>query len=543
MSQAPLHAETAGAGSQDAVPPSPPATRGWQTPVGIVIIAATVVGLGLRLLQLALPGHLLGVTEYDDGVYVGASIRLIGGVLPYRDFVLVQPPGVVLLMTPVAAIGKLTGSDWAMGLGRLLTACAGAASVPLAGLLVRRRGLLAVLITCGIMAVYPDAILAAHTVLQEPWLVLACLAGLLAVFDGDRLTTSGRRLAWGGVAFGFAGAIKLWAIFPIVVIAVMCAPSLRRALTYLGGAAVGFLVPVLPFFLMDPSSFYRGVFLAQLVRVDDTRVPLKTRLADLAGVVSSQGTTVRTSAAVVGLAILVIVVLVAGGSVGAWLATHRPPPPLEIFTLVSAVIIFISFLWPVDFYYHYAGFFAPFLALAIALPVSRLAAAIEPEVNRRSSGLKLGQATIGVAGIALLAMVVVQVHSEAVSGKASNPAASADKVIPPGACVLTDQSSLTIVANRFTSSTPGCPLLVDGFGTDLDLSKGHNGDTGAAKTAAVRAVWDNAFRHAEYVWLSSSPSKAGSSVNRRIAWTPWLRAYFAANFQRVSKHQLIYKRI
>src|SRR5579875_1598851 len=215
MSQVPLHAKTSGAGSPDAAGPSRETGRGWRTPIGIAIVVATIIGLGLRLLQLAIPGHLLGVTEYDDGVYLGASIRLINGVLPYRDFVLVQPPGVVLIMTPVAALSKAIGSGWAMGLGRLLTACAGAASVLLAGLLVRHRGLLAVIITCGIMAVYPDSILAAHTVLQEPWLVLAILAGLLAVFDGDRLTSSSTRLAWGGVAFGFAGSIKLWAIFPI----------------------------------------------------------------------------------------------------------------------------------------------------------------------------------------------------------------------------------------------------------------------------------------------------------------------------------------
>ena len=69
--------------------------------------------------------------------------------------------------------------------------------MPLAGLLVRHRGLLAVTVACGILAVYPDSVQAAHTVLLEPWLVLFCLLGALAVFDGDRLASS-RRLVWGG---------------------------------------------------------------------------------------------------------------------------------------------------------------------------------------------------------------------------------------------------------------------------------------------------------------------------------------------------------
>jgi alpha-1,2-mannosyltransferase len=540
MSQVPLHAETTGAGSSDAAQSPPSTGRGWRTPAGIVILVATFIGLALRLLQLAIPGHLLGVTEYDDGVYLGASIRLIDGVLPYRDFVLVQPPGVVLLMTPVAALGKLTGSAWAMGIGRLLTACAGAASVLLAGLLVRRRGLLAVVVTCGIMAVYPDSILAAHTVLQEPWLVLACLAGLLAVFEDERLTTSGKRLAWGGVAFGFAGAIKLWAIFPIVVIAVMCAPSLRRAASYLGGVAAGFFVPVLPFFIMAPSSFFRGVVLAQLVRIDDTRIPLKTRLADLSGIVSTTSSKVAVPAAVVGLVALLIGVLIVGSCLGASLLTHKLPPPLEVFALVSGGIVILSFLWPPDFYYHYAGYFAPFLALALALPLARLAGAL---ARRRSPGPRIEQAALALAGVALLGMLVAQVVTEATAARSSDPAAAADKVIPSGACVLTDQVSMTIMAGRFTSSVPGCPQMVDGFGTDIDLSKGHNGDTGAARTASVRQVWDNAFQHAQYVWLSSPPGDTHGTSYRRIAWTPWLRAYFAKNFQRVPGHLEIYKRV
>jgi len=534
MSQVPLHAE--GVGQPDAAERSVRPGRSWFTPAGAVILVATVLGLALRLLQLTRPGHLLGVTEYDDGVYFGAAVRLVHGVLPYRDFTLVQPPGLILLMTPIAELSKFTGTDWGMAIGRLVTACAGAASVPLAGLLVRRRGMLAVVITCGITAVYPDAILAAHTVLQEPWLVLFCLAGVLAVFDDDRLTSSGRRLAWGGVAFGFAGAIKVWAIFPIVVIAVLCAPSLRRVATYVGGVAVGFLVPVLPFLAMDPSSFYRSVFVAQLVRVDDTRTSLRTRLADLSGITSTTAAKVGVSASTAALVTAAIVLLVAVACVAASVITRSLPPPLEWFALVTGALVLLSFLWPVDFYYHYAGFFAPFLALAVALPVARLVASLQP-AGRRSRGLRLDLAAVCVAVLAIVAMSVSQAHSEATARPSYDPTV-AQKLIPAGACVLTDQVSLTIAADRFTSDVPGCPQIVDGDGTDLDLSGGKNGVTGAAKTAAVRAVWDAAFRHAQYVWLSSATTAA-----RRIAWTPALKAYFAKNFRPIDSHVPIFKRI
>ena len=56
--------------------------------VTIVIVAATVLGLALRLYQLSRPGYLLGVTEYDDGTDFGSAIRLVHGYLPYRDFII-----------------------------------------------------------------------------------------------------------------------------------------------------------------------------------------------------------------------------------------------------------------------------------------------------------------------------------------------------------------------------------------------------------------------------------------------------------------------
>ena len=78
------------------------------TLVGAVIAVASVLALGLRLYQLSRPGFLLSVTEYDDGPYFGSAVRLVNGSIPYRDFLLVQPPGITLLMVPAALLSKLT---------------------------------------------------------------------------------------------------------------------------------------------------------------------------------------------------------------------------------------------------------------------------------------------------------------------------------------------------------------------------------------------------------------------------------------------------
>ena len=80
----------------------------WLTAPGLVMLVATALAVALRLFTLTRPGYLTGITEYDDGVYLGASLRLVEGAVPYKDFAFVQPPGILLLMSPVALVAKLT---------------------------------------------------------------------------------------------------------------------------------------------------------------------------------------------------------------------------------------------------------------------------------------------------------------------------------------------------------------------------------------------------------------------------------------------------
>ncbi len=512
-------------------------------PVTAAIVVITALALALRFYQLSRPDYLIGVTEYDDGTDFGSAILLIHGDLPYRDFIMVQPPGITLLMAPVALVTKGIGTAWGMGVGRILTALAGAAAVAMGGLLVRHRGLLAVIVTCGILAVYPAAVQAAHTVLLEPWLVLFCLAGMLAVFDRDRLAGT-RRLIWGGVAFGFAGAIKVWAILPVVVILalILAARQPRRALAYAAGVVAGFAVPVLPFAALAPGTFYRSVVVAQLVRVDSVRVSVGYRLHEMTGLTDFTG---LNSTLVLSLISVLIVVLVVGSSVAASRLTGERPPLLEQFALATSALTIIAFLWPADFYYHYAGFLAPFLALAVALPVARLADALR--ASRAAGAGQAGPAGAGdrpaaravlryalpVAIVAVAAMAVAQFVFESslqpplaptTPGLTSDVVSAASDVIPPGACVLTDQASYTIAANLFFSARPGCVPMVDGVGSDYSLSRGRSAATGAGRVPAVRALWLSALRGAQYVWLSPLSFK-------RIPWgTPEISGYFDRNF-------------
>src|SRR6266571_6130205 len=174
------------------------------------------------------------------------------------------------------------------------------------------------------LPIYPAAVQSAHTVLLEPWLVLGCLAGAVAVFDGDQLA-AGRRLAWGGAALGFAGAIKVWAIIPVAVILALSLRRPRQAARFLAGVIAGFAVPLLPFAAVAPRRLYDSVIVAQLTRTD-IRVPLWFRIQEMTGL---------TAAHPSDAALAVVGVIAAAGITGlfaaAWLATRQRPPALDTF--------------------------------------------------------------------------------------------------------------------------------------------------------------------------------------------------------------------
>jgi len=521
-----------GTSSGDAAAP-----RGWGTPgVRAAIISTSLIALALRLWILFTPG-LMSVTQYDDGPYFGSAVRLIHGVLPYRDYAFVQPPGITELMSPAALESYLGGTAWALVIARFLCVFAGTAAVVLAGFLVRHRGALAVLLTGGIIAIYPPAAASARTVLLEPWLVLFCLAGAVAVFDGDRPTSRTRRLLWGGVAFGFGGAIKVWAIVPVLVIIVLCLPHVRRAAVFAGGVAAGFLIPVLPFVIAAPGRFYDDVVVAQLARIG-TRTAAWKRFNSMLGTPK-----VLSPTTVVVLAITVVAVVIVA-QIAASMVTRRPPAPLDWFALVSAALIVAMFLWPPYYASHYAAFLGPFLALSLALPVARLA---EGLASRRATGGQpaaqdqpaapaatpwLARAGLIVLGLAVLAGAAAQAAPPSRSMARFDVPSVTLRLIPKGSCVLTDSAAYLLIADRFTSDVPGCSQMVDSLGTDLALGDGRRPGSGAGRVPAVSQAWHQAFSTAGWVLLTPK-----SSV--RIPWNPALLAYFDSHFH-VVRHMNTY---
>lgn len=511
--------------------PATAARRSAAVPVTIAACAA--LALGLRAYQLSRPGYLLGVTEYDDGVLFGNALRLASGVVPYRDFAMVQPPGSALLMVPVALLAKVTGTAWGLAVARILTVCADTANVVLLGVLVRHRGPVTAGVACGLYAVYPDALVAAHTFVLEPWLNLCCLAAAALIFDGDRLAAADtRRLALGGAAFGFAVAVKIWALVPLAVAGLVALVSTRRArpaLTLAGGAAAGLGVPLAPFAVLAPGGLARGVLVGQLVRNASGGRDLTGRLAELAG---AQGPLSLPARFPRPLLLAAIGAVIVGLYAAAYLAAGRRPAALDAYALLGAVAVTGVLLWPRLYYSHYGAFDGPFLALAVALPAGLLPDALlsggllsrgllpgGPLAASRAAGAVLA----AVLAAAVAAAGVAQFRAESrLAG--TQVAAAADRLIPAGACVVTNDSAYTVAAGRFYSDVAGCPAMTDSFGTLFAMTSGHPRDASPAVLAPVIALWQATLEQATYVWLT------GDTV-AQIPWNAGLDGYFRRHFR------------
>jgi alpha-1,2-mannosyltransferase len=516
----------------------------WLSPTGLVILAATGLALGLRLFILSRPLFLTGVTEYDDGVYLGGAIRLISGAMPYHDYAFVQPPGILLLMTPVAVIAKVSTATHAMAAARLLTVLASAACVPLVGHLVRYRGVFVTLVSCGILAVYPDDITTAHTLILEPWMNLLLLIGVCAAFRRGRLT-SPQRLFWAGVAIGFAGAVKYWAVLPALALLAVCLVTLpsagpagrRRTWTYGLGVMAGFAVPVLPFAAAGPGLYLRSTLLDQASRAGSA-VPASLRLAHITGLIDilnvkgqinlHSGThslfatrgAAATATASAGWAPFIVAGVAAAVLALGYLWRPRRSSPLEWFALASCLSAVAALLAYSAFFYHYADFVAPWLAISFGCAAGTLCRAFSDRPGVRRS-------LIAVATALVLGLAVFQARE--LSGLQATSIYPDKAVIPAGACVVTDEVSLTLAANRF-STRAGCPDVLDSLASTLVEDNGISVQGGAKASARAVSAWTWIFGHAQYVWLSSDSS-------RRIPWSHGLERWFAAHFKRINVHR------
>jgi alpha-1,2-mannosyltransferase len=446
--------------------------RAW--PLALPILLALVV----RAYQLSRPGYLFGVTTWDDGAYLGQVLRLLDGVMPYRDYPMVEPPGLTLILAPVVEVFRSFGTDTAFAAVRVLTSAVDVINVVLVGAALRHRGRVAIGVAMTGMALYPGGLASDFSLFLEPYLNLFCLLGVLFIFQRGDLA-GGRRLLVGGAFLGVAGSIKIFAVFPVLGLALVFGRRERRSLgRIITGAALGFGGFSLPLAVLGPVAFMRGAICSEIFRSEPRSVATGYRLRELVGLTDFPLT--PATGLVIGTATLAIVFLVL------W-RRRGELRPLEKVSAATSLLIVGSVLFVSVFQGHYTAFLAPFLFTAIGGLLSRAG----PSARRRVL-------PFAVASVFACLVLLSEIISISSATAVSEPGVLR---VPASACVLSDSPANLIVDDAFRT-TPGCPVFVDTFGATMAWT---GGKTPAAVersgNTADMVHWEQLFGRADYlVW-------------------------------------------
>jgi hypothetical protein len=211
-----------------------------------------------------------GSQTYDEWVHYAAAAEVLEGRLPYVDFTLAHPPGMVWALWPIAWLGRAAGTEVAVLTGRVianLVGCLAAVGVTWA---VRGRGRLAQCVAGGVFAFWCPQVLTDGQLQLEPLCVPALIAaGLLASRPAGVARRRARTQAVGiGLLVGWALTVKIVAIGPAVAILGFVLLSRgRKAFGLAAGATASiWLAATLPFAARAPGAFAGMVFWTQAAR-------------------------------------------------------------------------------------------------------------------------------------------------------------------------------------------------------------------------------------------------------------------------------------
>lgn len=414
-----------------------------------------LLAFAARLVPVLRGGGLFGFGDYDDGVYYSAAVGLVHGRLPYRDFLLLHPPGVLLALAPFAALGRVLGDPTGFALARLAWMVLGALNAVLVMRLLRSQGLFAALLGGFCYAVFFPAVYGEHSTQLEGIATTATLVALLLLSPGvsSGVSSGAARSRWlpllAGAALGLSAGIKIWGVVAVVVTVVflLLSPGRRRAGWLVLGAVGATTVVCLPFFLSARGTMVKMVVLDQLGR-PRLDVPVTSRLSEIAGL-GVGGGPVPTALLVAALSGFVVL----GG-----FAVVRSEARLAV-ALYVGLTLFL--LWTPSWYLHYASLVAGVAAVLVGAGGAQLVRV----VGSRLSGLRVA------AAVALLALVA-GLGAPLLSVSLGQPFDSAQVLAvvraTPG-CVTTDDPTTLIETDQLGRNLDrGCPLVVDLGGMSYD---------------------------------------------------------------------------
>ena len=440
-----------------------------------------LLALAARLFLVLHSGGFLGDYGYDGPVYYTASESLLHGRVPYRDFVLIHPPGIMLALAPFAQLGRLTTDHTGFVTANVIFLILGAVNAALVVAVARRMGLSIRAAAAGgvFYALWFGAAGAEYLVRLEPLGNFLLLLGLFALFTSRR-TNDWRWPALSGLAFGAAAGVKIWWSLPLVIVLLWptVATRWRRDLALkAAGAATALGLIMTPFFVLAPRQMVNMVIFDQMGRHDnDPAVFARLRTLTSLNLISSHLHADALVVAIAGLAALFAIVCAVSLLAG-------PARLVAVLTVAQVAVLLIA----PSFYWFYADYAAPGAALTLAVAAHQVSVAHARMLSRTRSRTSSGSRPERVArrwawrlpaiafGTAVAAMAFGLLPVRAVPpgrGSRLTPLVSAAR------CVTSDSPMLLIRMNVLSRDLErGCQVWVDVSGTVLgpDATAGPDG--------------------------------------------------------------------
>jgi alpha-1,2-mannosyltransferase len=385
---------------------------------------------------------------YDQSVYYAAADGFVHGRLPYHDFTLLHPPGIMLALSPFAELGSLTNDYLGFTVGNIAFTVLGGVNAVLVVTVARRVGLPrpATLVAGWCYALYCGSIIAEYSGRLEPLGNFCALCGLLAFYAKDRASWRAPLLC--GLAFGAAASVKLWWLVPlaIFVLAWFGRGGRRTAPLYaLVGAALAIGLIDGPFFLVAPHQMVQMIVRDQLGRARSVPDWIG-RLGELSTFDHSGTDPTHSIVAVIGLVLAALIVTLA------W--TKAQARPVVVLAVAQVVVMCVAPSWFI--------FYCDFAAVGGALTLGAAAA--------RVYELRMSGRMRWVTGAATWLPAIVLAVTMSV-GFASNNLQTIvpfDKVpeltaaVADDRCVMSDTPMALIAVDALSRSfADGCPNWVD----------------------------------------------------------------------------------
>ena len=469
----------------------------------------------LYLYQLRLPASL---SNYDTGVYVAGAIHFVHGVIPYRDFVLVQPPGLLYLLSPLTLFGIWGGAPSVLLAARVANCCISGLNVGLISGLIRQRGRLIGVAAGLAYGFLPVMIFETDAVKLEPLCTCLCLLALRTFKDTWKSSdVSDRQLLFAGMLFGAAATVKYWAVIPLAATTLVLLPSCRaKILNILGGAAGIFILLCSPFLVAAGGPFISQTLTSQLQRTASSGwdLSLWARIPYLLG---SSSQVIDPNVELISLILFEVVLFVAVGYV-----LRRQHRLIETLVLVSAIASTTFLMLVPEWYPYYAAFSDPYLVLVAAFAFAgardglRRSAAIDRAVRTSKRLLKVAAAIIIV--VLSVNLYIQWNHAyRSTTNQLNTSTSKIDAIVPPHSCFVTDVAYFAVEANRLATPT-GCPVIVDSGGMQLAA-----GGSPSPPPKNLVDRWQGILARAGYVVLESPQTPY-------IPWTPRLTADLHKHF-------------